>query len=279
MTHLPAPAPGRASGTFSISLGLLNIPVSIFTGTEEVRVKRAQYTRDGAKVGNQTCVKNEDGTYGAPVARDEIVKKYETDSGVLVDLSDDEIDALGTVQPGVADILGILRLDFLSNGSYVPNGQVWQVRASKLGSGRAAKDNPGGVKAFALLLAALKAEQSFALVRFSKAGTVYHGALLATGRLVGLYADAEVRQDRPLPEAEISADELALARVLVGAGKVTERVALGSDLVTRVAAYAEEKASGSGLAPVEVAQPTAVVDLMAQLVASVEAAKTARVSA
>lgn len=273
MQHLPAPAPSRASGTFSISLGLLNIPVAIYTGTEEVRVKRAQYTTDGEKVGNQTCIKNDDGSYGRPVARDEIVKKYETERG-LVDLTDDEIDALGTVEPGVADILGVMRLDFLSNGSYVPNGQVWQARAAKLGSGRAAKDNPGGTKAFNLLLAALKAEKSFALLRFSRGGTVYHAALLATGRMVGLYSDEEVRQERVLPASEIADEELVLARTLLTSAKKKERVELHNELVAKVAEYAETKASGTLPAVAEAPkQGTQVVDLMAQLRASVEAAK------
>lgn len=272
---MPAPAPSRSSGSFSISFGLLNIPVSLYTGTEEVRVKRSQYTRDGEKVGNQTCVKNDDGTYGRAVARDEIVKKYDTGSG-LVDLSDDELDALSTTTPGVADLLGVLPFGLLSQGTYVPNGQVWQVRASKLGSGRAAKPNPGGQKAFALLLAALKAEASFALLRFGKGGTVYHAALLPTGDLIGLYADDEVREDIHLPEVPLCDDEITLARQLVRSAKVSPPAApkIENELIEKIKTYAATKITG------EVAEKTAAevpaktsVDLMDLLRASVEAAK------
>lgn len=273
MPHLPAPAPARSTGTFSISFGLLNIPVALYTGTEEVKVKRTQWTKTGEKVGNQTCVKLEDGTYGRPVARDEIVKKYESDNGI-VELSDDELDALGTMTAGVADMMGVLPFGFLANGSYVPSGQVWQLRAAKLGSGRAAKDNPGGEKAFALLLAALKAEASFALLRFAKGGTVYHAALLPTGRLIGLYTDAEVRQERPLPQPEISDAELQLARQLISTARKSERVELVNELVDRVAVYAASKAAGTVEETVEApVQGTQVVDLMAQLQASIDAAK------
>ncbi|NBZ97025.1 MAG: hypothetical protein EBR40_11490, partial [Proteobacteria bacterium] len=38
-----APAPTRASNSFSIAFGLLNIPVSVYTGTEETAVKRSEF--------------------------------------------------------------------------------------------------------------------------------------------------------------------------------------------------------------------------------------------
>lgn len=275
---MPAPAPARSTGTFSISFGLLNIPVAVYTGTEEVKVKRSQWTTSGEKVGNQSAVKLDDGSYGRPVERAEIIKKYETSRG-MIDLSDDEIDALGTTVPGVADMLGVLRFDHLANGSYVPNGQVWQLRAAKLGSGRAAKPNPGGEKALALLLAALKAERSFALLRFARAGAVYHAALLPTGRLVGLYTDAEVREEREAPQVELDSAEVDMARVLLSTAK-SDRVELVNGLVERVAEYAEEKAAGTLAEPaVAVSPATQQVDLMAQLQASIDAAKAARVSA
>lgn len=274
---MPAPAPNRAVGKFAISFGLLNIPVSLYTGTEEVRVKRTQWTRDGQKVGNQTCVKNEDGTYGAPVERSEIIKRYDTGDG-LVDLSDDEIDALSTTVPGVADILGIYKVALLSDGTYVPNGQVWQVRAAKIGSGREAKPNPGGVKALALLLAALKAERSFAVLRFGRGGTVHHAALLHTGELIGLYSDEEIREQVTLPEVPLVEEEVDAARQLLSLLRKREPVLLTNDLVVKVDAYAVEKIANDGTvkiaAPVE--QKTSI-DLIAQLKASVEAAKLARV--
>lgn len=271
---MPAPAPNRSSGSFSISFGLLNIPVSLYAGTEEVRVKRTQWTADGRKVGNQTCVKNDDDTYGEAVERRDLVKKYDTGEG-LVDLSDEELDALATTQPGVADILGVLPTALLYDGTYVANGQLWQVRASKLGSGRAAKPNPGGQKAFALLLAALKAERSFALIRFGKNGSVNHAALLHTGELVGLYTEAEVRESVHLPLLDLIEEEVDAARALLRTAKSRTPIALENDLVGRVQEYALEKIKGEGgekIAPV-VEQKTAV-DLMDLLRASVEAAKT-----
>jgi len=270
---MPSPAPSRASGSFSISFGLLNVPVSIFTGTEEIRVKRTQWTRDGDKVGNETRVKLDEG-YGRPVSRDEIVKRYDTGSG-LVDLADDEIDALSTTVPGVADILAVVPFGVLSQGTYVPNGQVWQVRASKLGSGRAAKPNPGGQKAFALLLAALKAEASFALIRFGKGGTVYHAALLPTGDLVGLYADDEVREDVFLPEVPLADDEIALARQLVRSAKVRTHEAplIENELIEKIKVYAATKITGEVAEKTATEVPASTVDIMSLLQASVDAAR------
>ena len=268
-----APAPSRASLSFSISFGLLNIPVNGYTGTEDIGVKRAQYLPDGTKVGQHPCVKHDDGSYGDKVEKSDIVKRYASDHG-LIDLSDDEIDSVLSVVPGVADLLGVLDYAFLDNGDYVPNGKVWQVRAAKLGSGRAAKANPGGEKAFALLLAALEAEESFALLRFSRAGTVYLGALLPTGRLVGLYHDDEVRAERDLPPVTLSEAEVEAARALLQTAKVTERVEVVNDSVAKVAAYANEKAlNGAVVEEVATPEPTHAADLIGLLTASVEAAK------
>lgn len=275
-----APAPSRASLTFSISFGLLNIPVAGYTATEDISVKRAQYLSDGTKVGVAPCVKNDDGSYGDKVDKIDIVKRYASDHG-LVDLADDEIDAVLSVVPGVADLLGVLDYSFLDNGDYVPNGKVWQIRAAKLGSGRQAKANPGGEKAFALLLAALEAEESFALIRFSRAGTVYLGALLPTGRLVGLYHEDEIREERDLPKVDLSEAEVATARALLVTAKVEEKITVLNDSVAKVAAYANEKALKGGVAA-EIAaapEPTHAADLIGLLTASVEAAKAAKVSA
>jgi non-homologous end joining protein Ku len=275
---MPAPAPSRSSGSFSISFGLLNIPVSLYTGTEEVRVKRTQWTKDGRKTGNQTCVKNDDGSYGEPVERHELVKRYDTGEG-LVEISDDEIDALSTTIPGVADILGVLPQAHLHDGTYLANGSVWQVRASKLGSGRAAKPNPGGQKAFSLLLAALRAERSFALIRFGKGGVVQHAALLHTGELIGLYTDAEVREQTFLPEVPLADDEISAARALLKTAKSRTPIALENDLVGRVQEYALEKIAGEDRPKIVAEAPTQGVDIMSLLRASVEAAKAERVSA
>lgn len=268
-----APAPSRASLSFSISFGLLNIPVAGYTGTEDISIKREQFLADGRKVGSTPAVKNDDGSYGEIVARQDIVKRLATDNG-LVDLADDEIDSVLSVTPGVADLLGVLDYSFLDNGDYVPNGKVWQIRAAKLGSGRQAKANPGGEKAFALLLAALEAEESFALIRFSRAGTVYLGALLPTGRLVGLYHEDEVREEKPLPQVDLTEAEVAAARALLATAKVEDKVTVLNDSVAKIAAYAAEKAAGVERPAAEAIPAQApAADLIALLTASVEAAK------
>ena len=278
MTH--APAPQRASLTFSISFGLLNIPVAGFTSTEDIAVKRAQYLADGSKVGVAPCIKNDDGTYGEKVEKSDIVKRFASDNG-LVDLTDDEIDNVLNTVPGVSELIAVLRFDHLANGTYVPNGKVWQIRAAKLGSGRDAKPNPGGEKAFALLLAALKAENSFALLRFSRAGTVYLGALLPTGRLVGLYHDDEVREDRDIPGAGTwSEGEFDFARQLLQTAALKQAPVVENDSVAKVTAYANAKAAGQAPVAAEAAAPLpTAIDLIATLKASIEAAKGEKVSA
>ena len=271
-----APAPSRATGKFTITMGLLSIPLDLFTSTEEVGIKRSQFLADGRSVGTAPCVKEADGSYGDKVERGDIVKRFQTSAG-LVELTDDEIDRCSTAVPGSADVLAVHSLDLLNGGHYVPNGKVWQARAGKLGSGRQAKPNPGGEQAYALLLATLRSKSSFLLLRWSRAGSVYVSALLPTGRLIGLYHDEEQRVDRDLPFSDVKFDKatLAMAGNLLDAFREKQPVALVNESVAAVTAYAEKKATtGEVLAPVEAAAaPSNSVDLMAALQASVEAIK------
>lgn len=273
-------APSRATGKFTLTMGLLSVPVDVFTSTEDISVKREQFLATGEKVGSSPAVKNEDGTYGRLVERSEIVKKFATSAG-LVDLSDDEIDTLSTAQAGTADVLAVLPLGLIGT-RYVANGKVWQARAGKLGSGRSAVPNPGGEQAYSLLLAGLAAKESFMLIRWSRAGALYLSALLPSGRLVGLFHDNEVRADRALPLSDHSADEVGMAVALLDAFAESTPVTVVNDIPAKVTAYAEAKATTGEVVALPVA-PKAVasgtIDLMGALRASVEAARAAKASA
>lgn len=273
-----APAPSRATGKFTVTLGLLSVPLDVFTSTEDITVKREQFLVTGEKVGMCPAVKNDDGTYGDKVERSDIVKKFPTEAG-LVDLADDEIDRLSTVVSGTADVIAVHPLTLLGT-HYLANGKVWQARAGKLGSGRAAKANPGGESAYGLLLTALEAKKSFMLIRWSRAGSVYLSALMPSGRLVGLFHDNEVRAERDLPKATYTREQVALAGTLLDAFTEKAPVAVVNDIPAKVAAYAATKAvTGEVMAPAQApAAAPAGVDIMSLLTASVEAAKAGRVA-
>jgi non-homologous end joining protein Ku len=270
-----AEAPKRASASTVISIGLLSIPLDLYTGTENIAIARSQFLPDGTVVGSAPCVKISDGVYGDKVDKDQIVKRYQTTSG-LVELTDAEIDACSTAVRGTADVVAVHSLDMLRDGSYLTNGKIWQVRAAKLGTGRTAVPNPGGQQALVLLLRTLEALNSFMLLRWSRAGSVYVSALLPSGQLVGLYHDEEIRAERELPFSDLAipAEQIALAGQLLSAFTKTERVELRNESIAAVAAYAEEKAKNGTV--IDVSAPAAapqaqVVDMMATLRASVAA--------
>lgn len=274
-------APKRASASFTITMGLLSIPLNVYSGTEAVTISRSQFLADGRSVGTHPCVKLDDGSYGDKVDKTEIVKRYQTTSG-LVELTDAEIDACSTSVPGTADVIAVHSMDLLRNGDYVPNGKVWQVRAAGLGSGKTKKANPGGEQALVLLLTALREKNSFMLLRWSREGSVYSSALLPSGRLVGLWHDEEIRADRDLPFSDhtFRPEEVAMAGMLLGAFESAEPVPLVNETVAAVSAYAEAKAKDPAsvltTAVAAAAAPTAAVDMMAQLRASVEAVAAER---
>lgn len=223
-------APNRASGKFTIQAGLLSIPVKIYTHTEDASIKRQEYLADGRKVGRVAAVKNADGTYGEQVDKRDVVKKFETSRG-LIDLSDDEIDRAITGTVGVADIVAVHPYDVYDN-HYTPSGLIYQVRAEAAGN-----------KALALILAALGADENFALLRWVSSGVARVGALFPNGNLFVLRYDDEVRELKDLDTPQFSAAEFSLARQLLAESVVPNPLPLEhpSNLVRE---YAEGKAAG-----------------------------------
>jgi non-homologous end joining protein Ku len=271
---MSAPAPSRSSGNITLSCGLLSIPLSVYTGTEEDGISRSEYALvDGEylKVGRQSIIKDSK----VPVALDEVVKFYETQYG-MVPLSDAEISEAVGLSNGKAEIVAFHPLVLLNAGAYMPEG-ILQVRPARRGSGRSRTTDEGAEKAFTVLLTAMWVEGTFALVRLCLRGREQYAALLANGRMLTLRFDSEVRADLPLPQVEATTDEVAMGRMLVATMLTTDRVDLTNTSAERVRAYAESKVLGDS--PVEVATPDtsgAVSDLMASLKASIEAARTER---
>lgn len=252
-----APAPSRSTGSGTLTFGLLSIPVKVYSGTEDVRVKRSEYTADGDKVGRLTVNKET----GEEVAYRDIVKMVETTEG-LVALSDEEVANLLGVPNGTFDVTATVPLSTLFQGRYVPQS-VLQVRPDK-----------AAAKAFDLLLKGLAKTQTFALVSYCLRGTPRVGALLPTGRLYVLHYDDEVREDRevPAPKDAPSDAEVDLMCRLIDANTQTAPE-VPAAFQAEVRAYCEDKAAGGDVvAALEVEPAGTVDDLMATLSASLGAA-------
>lgn len=210
---MPAPAPSRATNSATLSYGgLLTIPVQLFTSMEDTSkrfIKRSEYLRDGQPVGKTPYIK---GTEPPEIVdKDDVVRCVETDSG-LVELTDAEIKECFGLPEKQAEITTFLPLHVMGSGHYMPES-LMQVRPAK-GKQKGTFD-PAAATAFTTLMKAMRQEQVFALVRLNLGGRPAFGALLPTGRLYRLLFDDEVREDLPMPDFDVSMDDVERIRQIM----------------------------------------------------------------
>lgn len=254
-----APCPERSTTSFTLSWGLLNIPLSVYTGTEEVRVARKEYTKtsQGAlqPVGRVSINK----TTGAIIDRAAVVKMAEATSGAWVELSDEEI-ALATQERGLATVESFIAAKHV--GDYLTEG-LMQVRPKRVKG----KTDPSGAKALVLLLDAMKARKVVALVKIALRGPARYALLDAEGSLQFVVTADAIRHPIDLPTAVVSKQERDLALMLIDSVGVSHPT-LTDDTAATVQAFVDAKAAGS--APAAPAAPAPTSDLLAALMASVD---------
>lgn len=266
-----APAPSRSTTNVSLSFMMMNIPVSIYAGTSKSGVSRSRYVnRNGEwhKVGN----KYYDKQTGEEVEYADFQNLVETKNG-LVEITDEEIEALVEASSGTLTIKGFVKQDALSGGRYVPQ-KLYQVRPQKRKVGKTKEVDPGAERAFALLTTAMKKSGVLAVVKYSLRGNPRFGALLPNGRMYELAFDNEVREGLPLPEAELSEQELSMMEQLINQATEQDPPILKDDSTEKVMEYAEKKAESGEAVELPEAKTESTGDLMAALQASLEAGKS-----
>lgn len=255
---MPAAPPKKSTAKVSLGFGLVSIPAKIYSGAEEGGYKLSEYTHaeDGLHKVGRNCI---DKVTGQEIENSAIVKCLETEKG-LVELTPDEIEAVLQPTNGVAEIEAFLPLHFLGAGSYIPTGLA-QIRPDK-----------GGEQSFSLLMAGMKREQVFGLVRVTARNKVRYSALLPTGRLYPLLFDDEVREELPMPTADHDEGELEMAIRLIQSKTEASPLTLADPSKRLITEYALKKAGANGQAvEIEPAKPKGTNDLMAALKASLEA--------
>ena len=249
----------------SISFGLVTIPVKLYSATEEKDVSFHQVRRsDGSRIKYKrvAAVDGEEVPYG------EIAKGYELASGETVVLTDEDFKDLPLTTSRAIDVL-----------QFVPLEQVDPIYFAK---SYYLEPDKAGIKPYVLLRDALEGSDKVAIVKVA----LRNRESLATLRVRGgvfvletmLWPDEVRTPDFGfLDEAvEVREQELAMAGSLIetlsgdfdpGQYKDSYREALQ--------AVIDAKVEGREVTQPESAQPTGgtVVDLMAALRASVEAAK------
>ena len=257
-----ADQPTRATSSFTITWGVVSIPVSLYTGTEETRVARKEFIEDGdtlVPVGRSPIRKDT----GEPVESDLVGRYAEASNGSFVPLTDDEIAAC-TAPKGFATIETFVPEVNVSSYSAVDQGQV------RPKSTKGVMDAAAG-KAFRLLINAMAERGVVALIKVALRGPARYALLDSDGTFTWIRTADAVRQARPLPQATFTEDELAMAGLLIDTVGITTPE-LTDTTAPAVREYVESKAGGKTpvlpTAPVESGQ-----DLMQQLMASIEASK------
>jgi DNA end-binding protein Ku len=255
----------RAIWTGSISFGLVNVPVRMYSAIAEHKLHfHFVHEPDRSAIGYQKVCKLED----KPVPDDEVVKAFEFEPDEYVLMEDEDFEA--------ARAEGYQTIEITE---FVPDEQVDPIffaRTYYLGPGR------GGEKVYSLLLRALEDSGLTGISKFVMRDRQYLGALRVREGVITLEQMYFADEIRPLdeikpPNTNVSKEELAMAEQLIDnfAGdfkpekyKDTYRDAL--------CAIIRAKRAGKEVPRAPEAEEQAPPDLLEALRASIEAAGAGR---
>jgi DNA end-binding protein Ku len=254
----------------SISFGLVNVPVKLFTAQSPKDVRFNQlHAPDNSRVRMKRFCEAEN----IEIPYDEIVKGYEIAPDQYVVIDPKELEEFDPKATHTIDIEEFVHLDQID--------PIYFERAYYL------VPDERSAKPYRLLAEALADADKVALAKFVMRTKQYLAALrVVDGVLVlstMLYADEVVpASDLDIPDTsdiEVTERELKMARQLVDSLTVDdfEPDKFSDEYRERVLELIEAKAAGEVvIATKEESEPTKVVDLLAALEASVAAAKEAK---
>ncbi|AHG93523.1 DNA repair protein (plasmid) [Gemmatirosa kalamazoonensis] len=200
--------PARAIGTATISFGLVSVPVNLYSSSESrTSVSFNMLHKNcGSRLKQQyVCPKDNNEVVG----RDQTVKGYEFAKEQYVVFTTEELKAIEEKATGAIDVV-----------EFVPLAQVDREYLEKvyyLGPDK------GGERAYRLLAAALHDTGRAALGQYAARGQQHLVLLRPLNGVLVMeqlhYAD-EVRSitEVPIPDGEVKAQELALAKMLIAQG-------------------------------------------------------------
>lgn len=259
----------RAIWTGYISFGLVSVPVGLFSATEEHEVDFHQFQRGTS---DRIRYKRVNERTGREVDYDKIVKGHDVGGGEYVIVEQDE---LAEIAPGKSRSLEISR--------FVDLDEVDPIHFQK--SYYLAPSDDQNTSSYALLRDALAKTNRAGIASFVMRGKEYLAAIRADGKVLVLetmfFADEIRDPDKELgslPDRAGSGRQLSMAVDLIEAMSGQWRPADYRDTYTeRVRELVESKHRGKEVVfTEEEPEATPVNDLVAQLRASVEAARARR---
>jgi DNA end-binding protein Ku len=258
--HMP-----RAIWSGAISLGLVNVPVKLFSAVSPKDVRFNQLEE-----GTNARIKQKrvSADTGMEVPYEKIIKGYEISPGQYVPITPEELESLDPESTRAIDIEDFVELEQID--------PIFYERPYYL------VPEKGGAKAYALLVQAMKDSGKVGIARFVLRTKQYLAAIRPLGDLLVLetmlYSDEvnDVDELEGVPSGvDVSDRELKMARQLIETlASDFEPERYKDEHRERVMELIERKAEGQEIvveAPSE--EPARVVDLMAALEASLDAAK------
>jgi len=246
---------------------MVAIPIAMFTATQDNDIHFNQLHKDD---NSRIRYKKTCSHCGKEIKAEDIVKGFEYDKDKYVVITDEEIEKIKTEKEKSIQILHFAQLNQISPVYYDKTYQ--------------AAPEPGGEKAFELLRAALMAEQKIAIGK-TVLGT--RDTLMAIipredGILIStmFYADEVKALQRQYTKPEISEQELNMAKLLINSMDTPfDPSKYKDEYQARLRQLIEAKIAGKEIVAAEPAAEGKVIDLMEALKASIEKAKSEKVTA
>jgi DNA end-binding protein Ku len=248
----------------TISFGLVNVPIKLFSATESKTVSfREVHLSDGAPINHRRI----DPETGDEVDYGDIVKGYEVGEDEFIEISKDEIKAAAGGRTKTIPIEDFVPVDEVDPVYY---DKTYYVGARE-----------GGEQAYKTLLKALEKTGRAGIGRMTFHDREYLVAIRALDDVIGLHT---VRFDDALvPAAELDVtepDKQPSKREVDMAGSLVDALAgkwqpgkLKDTYRERVLELIEAKAKGKQLVAKKADEPAEESDLMAALQASIKGAK------
>jgi DNA end-binding protein Ku len=253
----------RAIWSGSISFGLVNAPVKMYSAIDEHDLElHLVHEKDGSRIGYEKVCKKE----GKEVPADEIVKAYEVSDGDLVYLGEEDFKAAGEEGYRAIEVL-----DFVPHDEIDPI--VFQ-RTYYLGPA------DGAEKVYALLVRAMEESGLSAIARYVFHDRQQLGALrIRDGVIVleNMYFADEIRpSDDIAPKGQrVSKQELEMAETLIDRFTSTFKHEKYRDEYTdRLLDIVKRKRKGEEIHAAPPEEREEQPDLLEALRASVDAAKS-----
>ena len=259
----------RAIWSGSISFGLVNVPIKLYSAVHPHKVQFNQFGPKGERIRNKRVSEKT----GREIEYEDIQKGYELPSGDYVLLEQDELNKFEPKATHTIDIEDFVDLDEIDPVFY--DHTYFAAPASNDG---------GSVKAYCLLLEALQKERRVGIGKVVMRSKQYLAAIrpfdgaiaVSTMRFADEVGSPADIADLPSGKDGASPKEVKMASQIIDSLSTDWDPTRYHDTYTeRVKEYIEQKAKGETISPEEPDEEPddKVVDLMAALEASLASAK------